>query len=172
MALTASKGCPTWDSYLTRIFRLSFVYTTFFRWITMAPLPTYVEACIWGRFFVHFLSAENSAEFLGKTIFQNFFRGKFNFFPTFLGENFPRNFPRNFARKKCTKNRPWWKRKLTWKCQGITSTNDHNLKHRFRVCGIITCALVAWDCVIVSTFHRGELDLKGREIESLRGICM
>jgi hypothetical protein len=37
---------------------------------------------------------------LGKTIFQNFFRGKFHFFPTFLGENFPRNFPQNFHRKK------------------------------------------------------------------------
>jgi hypothetical protein len=53
----------------------------------------------WGQFFVHFfrgksLSAENSVEFLGKTIFQNFFCGKFNFFPTFLGKNFPRNFPR------------------------------------------------------------------------------
>jgi hypothetical protein len=26
-----------------------------------------------------------SAEFLGKTIFQNFFRGKFHFFPNFFG---------------------------------------------------------------------------------------
>jgi hypothetical protein len=54
------------------------------------------------------LSTENSAEFLGQTIFQNFFRGKFNFFPTFLGENFPPNFPR----KKCTKNWPQEMRKV------------------------------------------------------------
>jgi hypothetical protein len=39
-------------------------------------------------------------------IFQNFFRRKFNFFPTFLGENFPRKIPWNFPWKKCTKNRP------------------------------------------------------------------
>jgi hypothetical protein len=31
-----------------------------------------------------------SAEFLGKQIFQNFFRGKFNFFPTFFWGNFLR----------------------------------------------------------------------------------
>jgi hypothetical protein len=45
--------------------------------------------------------ADFSYIFLGKTIFQNFFRGKF-FSQHFWGENFPRNFPR----KKCTKNRP------------------------------------------------------------------
>jgi hypothetical protein len=44
----------------------------------------------WDRFFVHFfcgksLSAENSAEFFGKMIFQNFIREKFHFFPTFFG---------------------------------------------------------------------------------------
>jgi hypothetical protein len=38
------------------------------------------------------LSAENSAEFLGKTIFQNFFRGKLQFFPTFLGGTFSAEF--------------------------------------------------------------------------------
>jgi hypothetical protein len=59
-----------------------------------------------GPIFRAFFSAENSAEFLGKMIFQNFFRGKFNFFPTFFGENIPRNFLRNFPRKKCAKNRP------------------------------------------------------------------
>jgi hypothetical protein len=32
---------------------------------------------------------ENSPEFLGKMIFINFFHGKFDFFTTFLGENFP-----------------------------------------------------------------------------------
>jgi hypothetical protein len=37
-----------------------------------------------GADFSYIFSAENSAEFLGKTIFQNFFRGKFNFFSTFL----------------------------------------------------------------------------------------
>jgi hypothetical protein len=47
-----------------------------------------------------------SAEILGNTIFQNFFRGKFHFFQHFLGGNFPRNFPQNFPRKKCMKNRP------------------------------------------------------------------
>jgi hypothetical protein len=61
--------------------------------------------------YVHFFPRKitfrrNSAEFLGKTIFQNFFCRKFNFFPTLLGENFPRNFPQKFPRKKCTKNRP------------------------------------------------------------------
>jgi hypothetical protein len=39
-----------------------------------------------------------------KTIFWNFFRRKFQFFPTFIGGKFPRNFPRNFPWKKCTKN--------------------------------------------------------------------
>jgi hypothetical protein len=56
----------------------------------------------WGRFFVHFfhgksLSAENSAEFLGKTIFQNFFRGKFHFFPTFFGRKFSAEFSPKFS---------------------------------------------------------------------------
>jgi hypothetical protein len=42
------------------------------------------------------LSAENSSEFVEKTIFQKFFRGKFNFSPNILWENFPRNFAPNF----------------------------------------------------------------------------
>jgi hypothetical protein len=33
-------------------------------------------------------------------IFQNFFRGKFHFSPTFLGEIFPRNFPRKKVYEK------------------------------------------------------------------------
>jgi hypothetical protein len=56
--------------------------------------------------YIFFHGKSLSAEFLGKAMFQNFFRGKFHFFPTFWGENFPRNFPRNFPQKKCTKNRP------------------------------------------------------------------
>jgi hypothetical protein len=40
-----------------------------------------------------------SWEFLGKTIFQNFFCGNFQFSPTFLGENFPPNFPWKNVRK-------------------------------------------------------------------------
>jgi hypothetical protein len=71
-----------------------------------------ISPSTWGRFFVHFfrgksLSAENSAEFLGKTIFQNFFRGKFNFSPTFFfflgGGNFPRNFPKISPEKNVRK---------------------------------------------------------------------
>jgi hypothetical protein len=59
----------------------------------------------WGKS----LSAENSVEFLGKMIFQNFFRGKLYFFPTFLGKNFPLNFPHNFPRKKIyEKSAPDW----------------------------------------------------------------
>jgi hypothetical protein len=47
------------------------------------------------------LSAENSAEFLGKTIFQNFSAENSIFFPTvFLGENFPLNFPPKFSPEK------------------------------------------------------------------------
>jgi hypothetical protein len=38
------------------------------------------------------LSEENSAEFLGKTVFRNFFHGKLPFFPTFLGEKFSAEF--------------------------------------------------------------------------------
>jgi hypothetical protein len=54
---------------------------------------------------------KNSAEFLGKTVFRNFFRIKFLFSPTFFwGKKIPQEFPRNFPRKKCTKNRP-----LVWK---------------------------------------------------------
>jgi hypothetical protein len=52
-------------------------------------------------------SAENSAEFLGKMIFWNFFRGKFQFFPTFFGKKFSQNFPWNFPRKNVWKIGPW-----------------------------------------------------------------
>jgi hypothetical protein len=50
--------------------------------------------------YIFFHGKSLSAEFLGKMIFQNFFPRKIPFFPTFLGENFPRNFPPNFPRKK------------------------------------------------------------------------
>jgi hypothetical protein len=50
------------------------------------------------------ISAENSVEFLGKTIFQNFFRGKFLFFPKIFGGKifrgiFPEIFPGKIVRK-------------------------------------------------------------------------
>jgi hypothetical protein len=48
----------------------------------------------------NFLGKTNSAEFLGKTIFQNFFRGKLQFFPTFLGENFSVEFSAKFSPEK------------------------------------------------------------------------
>jgi hypothetical protein len=54
-----------------------------------------------GADFSYIFSAENSAEFLGKTIFQNFFRVKFHFIPTFLGGKFSAEFS-----PKCMKNRP------------------------------------------------------------------
>jgi hypothetical protein len=38
-------------------------------------------------------------EFLGKTIFQNFFRQKFQIFPTFLGVKFSEEFSPNFCGK-------------------------------------------------------------------------
>jgi hypothetical protein len=41
-----------------------------------------------------------SSEFLGKTIFQNFFRPKFPFYPTFLGQKFPGKIPWIFPPKK------------------------------------------------------------------------
>jgi hypothetical protein len=53
-----------------------------------------------------FFSAENSVEFLGKTIFQNFFRGKFHFFPTFWGEIFRGIFPEIFPVKNLQKISP------------------------------------------------------------------
>jgi hypothetical protein len=46
------------------------------------------------------LSAENSVEFLGKMIFQNFFCGKFNFFPTFFGGKFSAKFSAEFSPEK------------------------------------------------------------------------
>jgi hypothetical protein len=46
------------------------------------------------------LSAENSAEFLGKSIFQNFFCGKFHFSQHFWGKIFRGIFPKNFPQKK------------------------------------------------------------------------
>jgi hypothetical protein len=73
------------------------------------------------------LSAEKSAEFLGKTIFQNFFRGKFHFFPTCLGENFPRNFPRNIPQKNVRKIDPWSSIKNS------SSTSINNLWNAGRV---------------------------------------
>jgi hypothetical protein len=47
---------------------------------------------------------ENSSEFLGKTIFQNFFRRKFHFFPNIFGGKifrgiFPEIFPGKNVRK-------------------------------------------------------------------------
>jgi hypothetical protein len=50
---------------------------------------------------------ENSEEFLGKMIFQNFFRGKFNFFPTFFGGKiFPEIFRGIFPGKMYEKSVP------------------------------------------------------------------
>jgi hypothetical protein len=54
----------------------------------------------WGQFFIHFFSADNSAEFLGKIFFQNFFRGKFHFFPTFLGGKFSAAISQKFSPEK------------------------------------------------------------------------
>jgi hypothetical protein len=54
------------------------------------------------------LSAENSVEFLGKTIFQNFFCGKFHFFPySFFGGKFSAEFsPKIFPGKNVRKIGP------------------------------------------------------------------
>jgi hypothetical protein len=52
------------------------------------------------------LSAENSAEFFGKTIFQNFFRKNSIFSQHVFGGKFSAEFSQNFPRKKCTKNQP------------------------------------------------------------------
>jgi hypothetical protein len=46
------------------------------------------------------LSAENSVEFHGKMIFQNFFREKFHFFPTFLGGKFSAEFSPKYSPEK------------------------------------------------------------------------
>jgi hypothetical protein len=56
--------------------------------------------------YIFFHGKSLSAEFLGKTIFQNFFRGKFHFFPTFWVKIFRGIFPEIFRRKKCTKIGP------------------------------------------------------------------
>jgi hypothetical protein len=65
---------------------------------------------ILGPIFRTFVSAESdfprkviSMEFLGKTIFQNFFRGKFLFFPTFLWEKFSMEFLSEFYPEKMYK---------------------------------------------------------------------
>jgi hypothetical protein len=65
-----------------------------------------------GRFFAHFFrrkshSEENSVEFLGKMIFQNFFRGKIHFFPTFFWEEIFRGiFPKILRGKNVQKIGP------------------------------------------------------------------
>jgi hypothetical protein len=46
------------------------------------------------------LSMENSAEFIVKTIFQNFFRGKFIFFPIIFGGKFSAKFSAEFSPEK------------------------------------------------------------------------
>jgi hypothetical protein len=48
------------------------------------------------------LSTENSVEFLEKKNLQNFFRGKFHFFPTFFlgGGKFSAEFPMKFSQEK------------------------------------------------------------------------
>jgi hypothetical protein len=43
---------------------------------------------------------ENSVEFIEKMIFQNFFRGKFLFFPTFFGGKFSAGFSAEFYPEK------------------------------------------------------------------------
>jgi hypothetical protein len=73
-------------------------------------LPTW--QCDRAQFFVHFFrgksfSAEISSQFLGKTIFQNFFCGKFQFPPTFFpGKNVRKISPRTVFRKKPDPNVP------------------------------------------------------------------
>jgi hypothetical protein len=62
-------------------------------------------------------------EFLVKMIFQNFFRGKLHFFPTFLGENFRRIFPKIFPGKKCTKNQPLVEKMIAFKV-GVTREGE------------------------------------------------
>jgi hypothetical protein len=56
--------------------------------------PQTHQGPIFCTFFFHekSLSAENSEEFLGKTIFRNFFRGKLQFFPAFFGGKFSAQF--------------------------------------------------------------------------------
>jgi hypothetical protein len=58
-----------------------------------------------GRFFVHFFPRKST--FRGKLhgiflkmIFQNFFRGKFHFFPTFFGGKFSAEFSPKFSLEK------------------------------------------------------------------------
>jgi hypothetical protein len=54
------------------------------------------------------LSAEKSAEFLGKMIFQNFFRRKIHFIPTFFGGKFSAEFSPKFSpEKNVRKISPW-----------------------------------------------------------------
>jgi hypothetical protein len=55
------------------------------------------------------LTAENSAEFLGKSIFQNFFRGKFNSSQHLWGKIFGGIFPKIFPGKNVRKIGPWWR---------------------------------------------------------------
>jgi hypothetical protein len=68
-------------------------------------IPSYQDTNqgpIFRTFFFHgkSLSAENSAEFLGKTIFRNFFCGKLQCFPTFLGGKISAEFSAEFSLEK------------------------------------------------------------------------
>jgi hypothetical protein len=56
-----------------------------------------------GANFLYIFSAENFVEFVGKTIFLYFFRGKFQFFPTFFGGKFSAEFS---PEKMCEKSAP------------------------------------------------------------------
>jgi hypothetical protein len=59
-------------------------------------LADFLYICFRGKF--HGISWKNN--------FQNFFRGKFLFFPTFLWGKFSAEFSLEFSPEKCTKNRP------------------------------------------------------------------
>jgi hypothetical protein len=62
---------------------------------------------IWGRFFVPFFRGKSLyAEFLGKTVFQNFSAENSFFSQHFWGKFFREIFRGIFPVKKCTKNRP------------------------------------------------------------------
>jgi hypothetical protein len=88
-------------------------------------------------------SAEFSSEFLGKMIFQSFFRGKNPNFPlNYYQKNFPRNFPRKFFYKNRSPEEQFSSRGLCngdvfiWHSAGLLP-----LERNF-----ITNRVTKWDC--------------------------
>jgi hypothetical protein len=70
--------------------------------------PKFLLGPIFNFFCGKSLSAKNSAEFLGITIFQNFFRKKFHFFQHIGGKIFRGIFPEIFTGKNVRKiDRRW-----------------------------------------------------------------